>query len=269
MAFSKAPFGKPDDPRPIYVQIMESLRRQILSGQIRERLMSEIGLAQQLGTSRGTVKQAISGLVHEGFLHRHRGLGTFVNADQVERYYQEISSFTGTMKAQGLSPTVRLLRFDRRKPEAKVAEALRLAPNEEIYYYSRVVQLRDEPIVLTDSHIPAGRFPGLEIDHPGESLYKILRQGFGATPIRARDTYTPGAAIGQVAEALRLPEGVPVFHVERIATDASGQALELALSWFSKGRLTIEISPMSLFLEEQFFSDGAAGQWHHQVVTEY
>lgn len=269
MAPVRTSFGKADDPRPIYVQIMEALRRQILSGQIRERLTSEIELAQQFGTSRGTVKQAINGLVHEGFLHRHRGLGTFVNADQVERYYQEISSFTGTMNAQGLSPGVKLLRFDRRKPPPEIADALRLAPDEETYFYSRVVLLHGEPIVFTDSYIPAKRFPGLAISKPGESLYKILRQGFGATPFRAKDTYTPAIASGPVAAALRLAKGVPVFRVERIATDASGQELELAISWYNKGRLTVEISPMSLFLEERFFSDGAAGQWHHLVVNEY
>lgn len=262
--------GKADDPRPLYIQIMEALRRQILSGQIREKLTSEIELAQQLGTSRGTVQQAINGLVREGLLHRHRALGTFVNVERVERYYREISSFTGTMKAQGLSPTVRLLHFGREAATPERAKLLQLRKGEEIFWYSRSVHLGGVPIVYTDSYIPARRFPGLEISAPGESLYKILRQEFGATPFRARDTYTPELAKGLVAKALAIKSGTPLFRVERVAVDQGDVPIELAVSWFHKGRVSVEITPMSLFLEEQFFSGGGnASQWHHHVVTEY
>lgn len=270
MSLSKSFPGKPDDPRPLYVQIMEALRRQVLSGQIREKLTSEVELAQQLGTSRGTVQQAISGLVQEGLLHRHRGLGTFVNLERVESYYREISSFTGTMKAQGLSPAVHLLKFCREAATPERARLLELEDGEEIFWYSRSVHVDGVPIVFTDSYIPASRFPGLEITAPGESLYKILRQEFGATPFWAKDSYTPELARAQVAEALGIASGTPVFRVERVARDQSGLPIELAISWFNKGRVTVEITPMSLFLEEQFFSGGSgASQWHHQVLTEY
>lgn len=270
MLVSKNNPSNPDDPRPLYIQIMEALRRQILSGQIRDRLTSEIELAQQLGTSRGTVQQAISGLVQEGLLHRHRGLGTFVNLDRVESYYHEISSFTGAMKAQGLSPTVHLVHFGREKPTPERAAILQLGPDEEIFWYSRVVHLDGVPIVLTDSYIPASRFPDLTITAPGESLYKILRQEFGATPYRAKDYYTPELAKGRIATGLGVDEGVPLFRVERLALDQREVPIELAVSWFHKGRVSVEITPMSLFLEEQFFSGSTkASQWHHQLVTEY
>lgn len=270
MTLPKASSGKADDPRPLYIQIKEALRRQVLSGQIREKLTSEIELAQQLGTSRGTVQQAIAGLVQEGLLHRHRGLGTFVNLDRVESYYREISSFTGTMKAQGLSPTVHLLHFGREAPTQEQAGLLQLEPGEDIFWYARSVHLDGVPIVFTDSYIPASRFPGLQITAPGESLYKILRQEFGATPFRAKDTYTPELATARVAKALAIKTGTPVFRVERVAYDQGEVPIELAVSWFHKGRVTVEISPMSLFLEEQFFTGSPhASQWHHQLVTEY
>lgn len=264
--------GKADDPRPLYVQIMEALRRQILSGQIRDKLTSEIELAQQLGTSRGTVQQAINALVSEGLLHRHRGLGTFVNLDRVENYYREISSFTGTMKAQGLSPVVHLVHFGVESPASHIAAALGLEAAEQVYRYSRTVNLDGEAIVLTDSFIPAKRFPGLEIASPGDSLYKILRQEFGATPFRAKDSYTPELADERIASTLNFSTGSPIFRVDRVAIDQSEEPIEFATSWFQKGRVILEISPMSLFLEEKFFSGTAgasASQWHHHVFTEY
>lgn len=270
MTYPKAPPGKPDDPRPLYIQIMVALRRQILSGQIREKLTSEIELAQQLGTSRGTVQQAINGLVQEGLLNRHRGLGTFVNLDRVERYYREISSSTGTMKAQGLSPVVHLIHFSRETPTEEQARLLKLDPGEQIFWYARSVHLDGAPIVFTDSYLPTNRFPGLEITAPGESLYKILRREFGATPFRAKDTYSPEFARARIAKALAIKAGTPVFRVERLASDQSDLPIELAVSWFHKAKVTVEITPMSLFLEEHFFSgSSSASQWHHQLVTDY
>jgi len=46
--------------------------------------------------------------------------------------------------------------------------------------------------------------------------------------------------------------------------------IELAVSWFLGGRIVVEISPMSLFVEKQFFAaDANPSQWHHHVVTQY
>ena len=264
-----SPLGSGDDPRPLYVQIMEALRRQILSGQIRDRLTGEIELAQKLGPSRGTVQQAIGALVREGLLNRRRGLGTFVNADRVESYYREISSFTGAMKAQGRSPCVRLLALRLGTASPDIAARLSLKADEDVFFYARTVHLDEVPIVLTHSDIPAARFPGLSISEPDESLYKILRQEFGVTPFRARDSYLVESASSDVAKSLQLQEGSPVFRVERVTFDQTGSPMEYAVSWFNKGRLTVEIAPMSLFLEEQFHAGGSVGQWHHQVMSEY
>jgi len=259
-----------DDPRPFYIRIMETLRRQILSGEVGERLTGEIELARKLGASRGTVQEAINGLVREGFLRRRRGSGTFVVHDRVESYYREISSFTSAMEAQGLAPVVHLHRFVREAPTADTARALRLQPDDGVFLYSRSVSLDGTPIVFTESFMPASRFPDLAITAPQESLYRMLRQGFGATPSWARDVYTPELASGQVAEALGMEEGVPLFRVERLTLDQGRTPIELAVSWFRKGRLAVEISPMSLFLEERFFSSGPSiSHWHHQVSTEY
>lgn len=262
--------GSPDDPRPLYVQIMESLRRQILSGEIKGSLTSEIELAQQLGTSRGTVKQAIGGLVREGLLRRRRGSGTFVNEDSVENYYSEISSFTGSMQAQGLSPVVRVHEFRQQCPSAETARSLALNHDEPIYFYSRSVLLEGTVRVFTVSYLPASRFPGLSISAPAESLYKILRRDFGATPSWASDSYTPALADGNVAAGLEVEAGTPLFRIERVTLDQARAPIEHAMSWFASGRIVVDISPMSLVLERQVFAPKATpSQWHHHVVTRY
>ncbi len=65
---------------PVYIQLSDQLRRQILSGELTEgqRLPSERKLAQLLGVNRTTVLNAFEVLKSEGLLHSAVGSGTVV-----------------------------------------------------------------------------------------------------------------------------------------------------------------------------------------------
>jgi GntR family transcriptional regulator/MocR family aminotransferase len=66
---------------PIYLQICERFRAAIASGHLRpgDRVPALRGLATQLSTARGTVEQAYTILVDEGYLQMRGAAGTFVS----------------------------------------------------------------------------------------------------------------------------------------------------------------------------------------------
>jgi len=66
--------------QPIYRQVIEQVRRQIVAGQLRqgEQLPSVRDLASQLRVNPMTVSKAYSLLEKEGLLDRRRGVGLFV-----------------------------------------------------------------------------------------------------------------------------------------------------------------------------------------------
>jgi len=68
------------DPRPIYVQIKESLCRLILNGVLREgeRMPSVRDLAGQLAINPNTIQRAYRELENEGFIYSMTGKGSFV-----------------------------------------------------------------------------------------------------------------------------------------------------------------------------------------------
>lgn len=68
------------DPRPLYVQIKESLCRLILTGAMEtgERLPSVRELAAQLAINPNTIQRAYRELEHEGFVYSMTGKGSFV-----------------------------------------------------------------------------------------------------------------------------------------------------------------------------------------------
>lgn len=71
---------------PLYNQIQHDILERIQAGIWKpgDRLPAERVLADQFQVSRITAKNAILGLVSEGYLHRHRGKGTFVTDKKVE-----------------------------------------------------------------------------------------------------------------------------------------------------------------------------------------
>ena len=71
------------DSRPIYVQIMDEVRRGLLRGTLRpeDPLPSVRELASGLRINPRTVLQAYAALEREGLVYVRRGQGTFVSAD--------------------------------------------------------------------------------------------------------------------------------------------------------------------------------------------
>ena len=70
------------DPRPIYEQLKEKLRRMILSGAIAEgeKLPSVRELASQLTINPNTIARAYRELESEGFVYSISGRGSFVGS---------------------------------------------------------------------------------------------------------------------------------------------------------------------------------------------
>ena len=72
-----------DDPRPIYVQIMDEVRRALVVGTlaVEDPLPSVRELAGRLRVNPNTVSQAYRELEREGVVYVRRGQGTYVSPD--------------------------------------------------------------------------------------------------------------------------------------------------------------------------------------------
>ncbi len=69
-----------NSPIPIYYQLKQLLKAQIESGELRpgDRVPTEQELCRRYQISRAPVRQALAGLVREGYIYRRAGQGTFV-----------------------------------------------------------------------------------------------------------------------------------------------------------------------------------------------
>jgi GntR family transcriptional regulator/MocR family aminotransferase len=136
--FSIDVIGPEADRRPAHRRVLERIQTAISSGAlpVNARLPSSRTLARDLGLSRNTVDEALSRLVAEGFVVRHRGIGSFVSSSPPEP-----RSSPRTFATQRPRPKVRL---------ANRAKTLMNYPG----HYKPI-----EPIPFTPSLPPTEFFP--------------------------------------------------------------------------------------------------------------
>lgn len=77
---------------PLYQQLYETLKQNIVDGKWIEQLPPETELCEMYDVSRGTLRQALSLLETDGYLSRERGRGTFINRQRNANSSPSISS---------------------------------------------------------------------------------------------------------------------------------------------------------------------------------
>ena len=98
-------------PVPLYFQVAEQIEGAIQGGQLApgDRIANEVALADQLGLSRPTVRQAIQTLVDKGLLVRKRGVGTQVVNAPIRRTGSDLWAMVRKPKPSQPSPRQKAL----------------------------------------------------------------------------------------------------------------------------------------------------------------
>jgi GntR family transcriptional regulator len=222
---------RPRSRIPVWAQIEERLVERIDSGVLvpGERLPPERELAEWLGVSRMTVRQALASLAARGLVERGVGRGTFVRAPgKVVHDLSRVLGFTEALERQGLAAGAETVSSAELPAPAHVAGALELAAGAAVLRIQRVRSADGRPLALEDSWLPAARFPGLLGHDLAGSLYTLMRERYGLGPVTAVERLEPVVARAHEARALDVPEGAPLMLVERVARAADGTPVEFA-----------------------------------------
>ena len=107
----------PDSATPLYLQLEEILRQEILSGSRREgdKLSTENELVEQYKVSRITVRRAVEELCEEGLVVRHPGKGTFVTGVVMRNDLNAPRGWTENAIANGYRPSTVCTELDMEK----------------------------------------------------------------------------------------------------------------------------------------------------------
>jgi GntR family transcriptional regulator len=232
---------------PAYLQIEEELAARIEGGELHpgDRLPTERQLADQLGVSRMTVRQALARLEARGLVRRRQGSGTYAATPKLRQDASHLRGFFEQTIVQGVVPQTRLLEKSEILATRTLAAILDLRLGEPVYKVVRLRSAHGAPVVLETSFFPARRVPGLlELDVEHASIYRLMEEHYAARPVRAVQSLEPMVAQSAEAHLLQVPVGSALMLVERTAWDAAGRPVEHARDLYrgDRSRFVSELS---------------------------
>jgi GntR family transcriptional regulator len=236
-----------DSPTPLYYQLKEQLAFLIRNGTypVGGKLPSELLISEDLGISRGTVRQAISALVNEGRLYRVQGQGTFVSKPAPALHLaQRFTSFAEDMRELHLLFSTKVLVKKVIPPQGRLLTKLNLKPSDPVIYLERLGEVESQPFVLAFTYLPEALCPGLLDKNLAERpLYEILEGDYGLRLARATRTLEASNADEYEAQLLQVHVGSSIHFMHSLAYLDDGRPVEYSRLRFrgDRSRITFEV----------------------------
>lgn len=199
------------------------------------RIPPEAELAEELGVSRTTVRDALSRLEHEGAISRRQGSGTFVNQPvlQIKSRLEEIWSYEQVLEDHGYTPSVQVLRVQASPASESTADALGLDGDAEVLLIEKVFLEDDRPVVLTLNRIPTDIVTDAEYERDSAApVYDFLEEHCGRTLSYYVSDIVPVALDDEQAERLDVEPGTLAVSFDEIGFDQNNEPVVRATSYF-------------------------------------
>lgn len=217
-------------------QVKAHIKQQILSNAYDDdRVPPEMELANELGVSRTTVRDALSRLENEGVIYRKQGAGTFVNRPglRIRSRLDEIWSYEAVLQAHGYEPSTVVLDLSHQAADADLANDLSLVEGDPILLVRKLFKENDQPVILTCNYVPLAL-----IKKPFEKadfvvpVFTYLSEATGQHLSYYLSEIVPVLADGDLAATLHVPSPTAVLSLEETGYNEENEPILKAHSYF-------------------------------------
>lgn len=230
-------------PEPLYIQVQNWIKEKISTGiwKPNDKLPSEIDLAEMLGISRGTIKQAIKQLTEEGILTQIHGKGTYVVGGHLEYPLAErLVSLAETMIENHHDFSTQLISVERMAASRQQREILQLDEGEEVYVLLRLRYVGETPVVFLENYLPVRRFPGLEHKNFEENpLFAIIENDYGTSIEWGKRSFLANTADEHTAGKLQIDKGTPITLLEQTTYTKNDVPIEYSRVWIRNDKIKL------------------------------
>ena len=207
-----------DHDAPLYSHVEHVLANEIATGAMKvgDQLPTEGSLIARFAVSRITVRRAIQNLVNRGVVEIRRGKGTFVAAPRITQELTELTGFVEDMHALGRTPTAQVIGKEVVSANAVVADNLALTKGERVVRIRRVRLMDAVPLSFDETYLPLQIGKKILANNlKVEPIFSLLDRKYGISLVEAEYKLEAIAASSEVAAALRVKQGSPIFRIER------------------------------------------------------
>lgn len=203
-----------------------------------ERLPSEPQLAQELGVSRATLREAMRAFEAQGLIRRKQGAGTFVvgQSQVITSGLEVLESIELLARRINLDVSMGEWHVEERKADPVQAEHLQVPEGTDLINVERVIIADHRPVAYLVDLLPCEylRLEDLNENFTGSVLDLILKRG---TPLlaKSRTEIRAVAASADIARALQIQRGDVLLLFVAYLYAVDGSVVDYSLSFFLPG----------------------------------
>ncbi|HLD93683.1 MAG TPA: GntR family transcriptional regulator [Anaerolineales bacterium] len=200
-----------------------------------DRLPTEPKLAEMMGVSRATLREAMRTFETQGLIQRRQGVGTFVvhPTSVIDTGLELLESIESMAQRVGLPVRMGNYEIERRVAEPEEHELLK---DSQVLHVSRVMEAEGRPIAYLVDVLPDKLFGEMEFrrEFSGSVLDLLLKKS--DLRVTSADTEIHAAAAeSNEARALHMQRGDVVLHFKSTLFSMDGSVIDLSRSYFLPG----------------------------------
>jgi GntR family transcriptional regulator len=221
-----------------FQRLQNDLANLINSSSPGSRLPAEPELAQQLGVSRATLREAMRTYEGQGLIRRRQGVGTFIvpQVKVIDSGLEVLESIETLAERIGLNVVMGDLKVDSLAADAAHAEALGVPVGSPLVQVARVITAENRPVAYLIDVLPVDIVQPADLSggFTGSVLDLLLQRG---TPplANSRTEIRAIAAPSEVARALQIQRGDGLLLFVAVLYSQDGRVVDYSHSYFLPG----------------------------------
>ena len=232
------------DDLSTYQRLQNELSTLIENAPKGTKLPSEPKLAEQLGVSRATLREAMRTFETQGLLRRRQGLGTFVvgPTQVIESGLEVLESLETLAEKIGLDVAMGEYEIVQIQAKEKTAKKLNVATGDALTQVRRVILTSGSPVAYLVDILPDGILSRatLESNFTGSVLDLLIHSGEPALSM-SKTEISAITAPEDVAKALDIQRGDTLLLLKGVLYNQEGDPVDYSFSYFLPGYFRLHI----------------------------
>lgn len=210
-------------------RVMQYIRRQkLVAG---DRLPAEVDIAQLLGLSRNSVREAYSDLIAKGLISRKHGIGTFIASPPILNALTGSAGFWNLIEKAGMKVSFREIFRDQVVAPKEIAVVLGLADEKPANRLRWLFMASGQPCILVDHYLARGIPPDAFNESTEHDALAAIGP-FVVTDGATLSTRTSAInATNEVAQLLQVNEGDALLWSTALVRSGDGSVPLASRSW--------------------------------------
>lgn len=230
-----------------FQRLQTSLAAMIHSMPSGERLPSEPELAERLGVSRATLREAMRSFEGQGLIRRRQGVGTFVvgPTQVIESGLEVLESIESLAARIELNVTLGDLHVSQLAADPQQSEKLGVDLGTGLIQVRRVILTEQRPVAYLVDLLPDDILTAADLSAGFNGSVLDLLITRGEPPLAgSRTEICAVAATAEIARALEIQRGDVLLMFEADLTTSTGRTIDHSHSYFLPGYFRFHVNRM-------------------------